>query len=65
MAGESEREIMGTEEAAEFLRHKPRTLEDWRLLGKGPPYHKIGTGKRSKVLYLRSELLNWVKDQGK
>lgn len=38
--------------AAEFLHHSPRTLEQWRLIGYGPPFFKVGR----RVLYSRADL---------
>jgi predicted DNA-binding transcriptional regulator AlpA len=49
-----------TPEAAAFLRLSVRTLEDKRLDGTGPPYYKLGPGKRAKVLYIETELVAWV-----
>ena len=45
-------ENLKTEEAAEFLRVKPTTLEQWRWNGKGPRYCKLGRS----VIYRRADL---------
>lgn len=42
--------------AAEFLHHSPRTLEQWRLTGYGPAFHKVGR----RVLYARADLEAFV-----
>ena len=42
--------------AAKYLRVSPRTLERWRVEGTGPRYRKLGPHKRSRVLYLRCDL---------
>ena len=44
-----------TKEAADFLRLKPRTLENMRWVGGGPQYHKHG----GRVLYHIDELRRW------
>lgn len=41
--------------AAEFLGLSPRTLERWRLDGKGPIFRKLG----SRVMYAESDLIDW------
>jgi hypothetical protein len=55
-----ERHFLTTVEAAEILRLKPRTLEALRVEGTGPRYYKIGPGKRSRVVYRRTDLDEWV-----
>ena len=61
-------EIMDDNEAAALLRFvSVHTLRDWRRKGAGPPCHRLaglGTGRRSRVLYLREELLAWVRECG-
>jgi hypothetical protein len=34
--------ILDTPDAAEYLSISPRTLEDWRWRGIGPPFYKLG-----------------------
>ncbi|WP_395396512.1 helix-turn-helix domain-containing protein (plasmid) [Novosphingobium sp. BL-8A] len=43
-------------EAAAFLRLSPRTLEKYRVIGGGPPFHKFGR----RVLYARADLQQWA-----
>jgi len=45
-----------TEEAADYLRLKPSTLEAWRAKGKGPAYSTLG----SRVIYTQSDLDTFV-----
>ena len=45
-----------TDSAAGKLGVKRKTLENWRSLGKGPAFHKVG----GKVLYEESELDAWL-----
>ena len=49
-----------TQEAADYLRLSARTLERMRVEGTGPKFRKAGPGKRARVLYLRSDLENWL-----
>jgi excisionase family DNA binding protein len=43
---------MTTQEAANYLRVAPRTMENWRTAGTGPAYSKIG----GRVVYSRAKL---------
>jgi hypothetical protein len=52
--------LLTTVEAAEYLRLSPRTLEDMRVTGNGPRYFKLGPGKRSKVVYRKNDLEQWI-----
>lgn len=52
--------FLTSNEAAELLRISRRTLERWRLEGNGPRYFKLGTGKRSRVVYREAEIESWV-----
>ncbi len=49
-----------TAEAADYLRLKKRTLEEYRIQRKGPRYVKLGETKRSNVLYRKSDLDVWM-----
>lgn len=52
--------ILTTIEAAEILRQKPSTLENWRSQKKGPKYYKpLGT-----VFYMEDDLTAWMKSDG-
>lgn len=42
--------------AGELLGLQPRTLENWRTLGRGPCYVKVG----GRVRYRTSDLLEWL-----
>lgn len=53
---ETDMVYMNQDQVAEFLGISPRTLEDWRYKGGGPPYRKIGRCVR----YLRSQVIEWV-----
>jgi len=54
-------EFMDTKEAAKFLGGlSHRTLERWRVEGRGPSFHRFGYGS-GRVMYLRSDLEEWAK----
>ncbi len=52
--------LLTTREAARYVRLGTSTLERKRLDGTGPPFVKLGTGKRARVVYRRSELERWL-----
>jgi hypothetical protein len=49
-----------SKEAAIHLRVSHRTLERWRVEGRGPAFTKLGTGKRARVLYRLRDLNEWL-----
>lgn len=51
----SEAIYMDTDQVAEMLGVSPRTLEDWRYRGGGPPYCKLGRSVR----YMRHKVIAW------
>lgn len=51
--------FLTTEEVSKILSVSHKTLELWRRLGKGPPWHKLGR----TVRYKESELSEWVRNQ--
>lgn len=50
-------------EVASYLRVDEGTLESWRRNARleGPPYVRLGTGKRSPVRYRVADLRGWLK----
>jgi len=48
--------LLTTEQAAEYLCVKTRTLESWRVQGLGPPFVKVGR----LVRYLQTTLDEWL-----
>lgn len=49
--------LLDTKEAATLLGlSNPRSLENWRLQGKGPLFRKIG----GRVRYVESELIAYI-----
>ena len=60
MATEDTRpDLMTTREAAEYLRLKQQTLHNWRCLGSGPDFVKLGRCVR----YRRSDLDQYLDRQ--
>lgn len=53
-------EFLTTEEAAAVVRLKPDTLNRLRVTGEGAPFYRVGNGKRCRVVYKRSELIDWL-----
>ena len=51
--------FMNQDAAAEFLGLSPRTLERFRLEGRGPDYRKFGR----RCLYHQDDLLTWAEAQ--
>ena len=51
-------------EVAELLRTSPGTLRTWRSRNVGPPSIKMGEpGSKSRVLYDRTKLDEWIAEQ--
>ena len=48
------------DKAAEFLEVAVKTLQNWRALGTGPRFVKLGPGMRAPVRYRRSALVAFV-----
>jgi hypothetical protein len=36
-----------------------------RMTGNGPPFFKVGLGKRAKVIYRRTEVYVWLETHGR
>ena len=49
--------IFTTEEAAEYLRLKPKTLQRWRTENRGPKYIEP---ERNMVRYLEQDIIDWL-----
>ena len=52
-------DLLTTEEAAEYLRLSPRTLERYRVTGEGPRFLKVGR----RVFYRQSAFDHWLKNK--
>ena len=53
---------LNQKQTAQILGVSSSTLENWRAAGTfiGPPYKKIENGKKSRILYPKSELVKWL-----
>ncbi|MFF0704983.1 helix-turn-helix transcriptional regulator [Streptomyces tendae] len=47
-------------EFAAIARVRPGTPAQWRHRGVGPEWFKLGSGRTSRVLYRRSDVLAWL-----
>lgn len=56
----SDEMYLTTDDAAQMLSLSPRTMERLRVSGGGPKFFKAGPGKRSRVLYGKSDLIKWL-----
>ncbi|MEM4167774.1 MAG: helix-turn-helix domain-containing protein [Candidatus Caldarchaeum sp.] len=57
----NEIDLLTTDEVSALLRVAPITLRMWRCKGLGPPYLKFGEAKNARVFYLRSSVMEWLK----
>jgi hypothetical protein len=51
---------MDTETAAAYLGYAPKTLANWRPLGMGPRFVKLG-----RIFYFRADLDDWIVAHGR
>jgi len=47
-------------ETRDFLRTSTQTLANWRSRGGGPPFVRVGSGKRAMIRYRVSDLTRWL-----
>lgn len=55
-----ERRYLTNDEAADFLKLSPRTLEKQRVVGGGPRFRKFGR----RVVYAVDDLVAWAEARG-
>ncbi|CAA6603291.1 hypothetical protein MTBLM1_10311 [Rhodospirillaceae bacterium LM-1] len=53
---------LNSSQASEILGISENTLAQWRFRRQGPNYRKLGTSRRSKVLYLQRDIDDWLAD---
>lgn len=56
-------DVVSRKDAAALIGVSPRTTEDWARDGKGPPFHKFGTGRSARIVYRVGDLLAWLEAQ--
>ena len=52
-------ELIPSDQAAPLLHVKPETLPQWRLLGRGPKFYRIGR----YCFYRREDIAAWIAAQ--
>jgi len=55
--------LLDNEQTAALLGIKPNTLEIWRGKSKGPTFLKLGDTPQSPVRYLRSDVIEWLRQR--
>lgn len=58
LMGRTMQKLIDTKAAAPLIGITPATLENWRIRGEGPPFHKT-PGRRGKVLYDPADIAAW------
>ena len=53
-------ELLTTNEVAGILKVNPQLLRVWRHRGDGPPFIKVGPGKKGLVRYSRNALCKYL-----
>lgn len=53
--------LMTPQEVASRYKMTPESLANWRREGKGPAWIRLGLGKRPRVMYRMSDLIEWEK----
>lgn len=53
------KQIDDTAATAAYIGKPPRTLDQWRYLGKGPAYVRVG----GSIRYRRSDVDRWLDEQ--
>lgn len=56
--GNAMHKLIDTKTAAPLIGITPATLENWRVRGEGPPFHKT-PGRTGKVLYDPADIAAW------
>lgn len=54
--------VLNNDAAAREIGVSPITLRQWRLVGKGPRFIKLGTSKQSKVVYDPADIEAWKRE---
>lgn len=57
------KDYVNTKEAADMLGLSYKTLINWRSLGKGPRYYKLGNKRSSSILYKRNDIKKYIESQ--
>lgn len=57
------KQVLTTEEAADYLGFEVSTLKNWRYQDEGPRYIRTGDGPRGGIRYLLEDLNDWLDDR--
>lgn len=60
---EHDDDMLDTAEAAPITGWSRKTLANRRVIGGGPPFVKLGDGRRGTVRYRRSDLRAWLQSR--
>jgi hypothetical protein len=52
-----------TGQLAQRWNMQPKTIYNWRIAKKGPPFIKVGGGRNGKVLYRLDDIVKWENDR--
>jgi DNA-binding transcriptional MerR regulator len=55
-------DMMHPRQVAERYNMTPESLANWRREGKGPPFIRLGNGRRPRVMYRLDDILQWEKE---
>lgn len=56
-------ELLHPRQVAERYGITPETLSNWRRERKGPPFIRLGQGKRPRVMYRVADINEWERRQ--
>ena len=59
----ADKTYLNSQDPADLLQLSVRTLERMRVDGSGPRFLKAGRGQRSRVLYRRQDVIQWLEAQ--
>lgn len=55
--------LLSTKEVAEVVGLTDQTLRQWRMRGEGPPYYRVGDGRRYRVRYDIEKVEAWLAER--
>lgn len=53
-------ELLREQDVAEILQCSVKTLQAWRVSGKGLPFVRLSKGKRGAIRYERDVVFKWI-----
>lgn len=55
-------DLLHPRQVAQRYEMTPESLANWRRVGKGPPWIRLGDGKRPRVMYRLDDVLAWERN---